>query len=133
MEGYYVLAVIITAVGLWNLLLLIWAYFPGNLATTIGTLNKVTHRQNVQTKHGIVIPNVTDYRYSYTVNGRKYTVSGSRNVHKRTLFKKVSVVYIKVLPQIAYIDKFTGQTQWIISAGFLFLGISLLLILHNTP
>ena len=56
---------------------------------------------------------------------------GNRNAHKRTLFKKVSVVYIKGLPRIAYIDKFTGENQWVAGICFLFLGFMCLWALHQ--
>ena len=131
MEFYYAITIGAIAIGLWNIFLIIWAKSPAHLGTAVGTLRKVTNRKNVRTKHGWVIPNVTDYHYYYIVGKRNYKLSGSRNVHKRTLFKKVTVVYIKGLPWIAYINRFTGENQWVIGICFLFLGFMGLWVLKQ--
>lgn len=131
MEFYYFITYGSIIIGLWNIFIIIWAKNPAHLGTAVGTLGKVTNLKNVRSKHGWVIPNVTDYRYHYTVGKQNYKISGNRNAHKRTLFKKVSVVYIKGLPRIAYIDKFTGENQWVAGIGFLFLGFMCLWVLHQ--
>lgn len=131
MEFYYLLSGSAIAIGIWNILLIIWAKNPNHLDTAVGTLLNFMHSRNVKTKHGATIPNITRYRYIYHVNGKPHRISGSRYAHKRTLFKKVTVVYIKGLPQVAYIGRFTGEMQWVWGICSLFLGCLLLWTLHT--
>ena len=123
MEFYHFITYSSIIIGLWNIFIILWAKNPKHLGTAVGTLGKVTILKNVRTKHGWILPNVTDYRYYYTIGNRTYKISGSRNAHKRTLFKKVSVIYIKGLPRIAYINQFTGENQWVAGICFIFLGL----------
>ena len=131
MEFYHVIIYGSILIGLWNIFLIIWAKNPAHLGTAIGTLGKVTNSKNVKSRHGWIIPNVTNYCYDYTVGNRSYKLSGSRNVHKRTLFKKALIVYIKGFPRIAYIDKFTAENQWVFGICFLFMGLMCLWTLNQ--
>lgn len=59
-------------IGLWNLLIAILGLFPQCLSTTIGTLSNTKTHKNVKGRWGTSIPTLTNYAYSYEVNGNKY-------------------------------------------------------------
>lgn len=110
------------AIGLWNLMIAILGMFPHSLSTAVGTLShKKTHR-NVKGRYGTV-PILTNYIYSYTVNGKQYRCSGRVMGTKRHLLPKASMVYVKWFPRHAYPNKFKGENEWIKAFLMLFPGI----------
>lgn len=108
-----VAALVMLIPGMWFLFLALWSLNPDHLGTAVGTLSKCHNSKNIPSKYNRVIKNLTDYTYTYQVNGKTYKLSGSKAQHRRTVFRKVTVVYLKIIPRRAYIDRFTGVTEWL--------------------
>ena len=115
----YSLAVITLFVGLWNLLIAILGLFPRFHGTTVGTLTKANTQKNVRSRHGHLIPRCTQYAYTYTVKGRQYRYSRQMQYSKRRLLPKASLVYVKWFPRHAYVNKFTGEVEWVMGISML--------------
>ena len=128
MDFYIVMAIIPTAVGLWNLIIATLGLFPQFLSSTIGTLTNAVTRKNVLTKHGRRIPTLTRYSYIYTVNGKKYRYSSEELYSKRRLLPKASMVYVKWFPRHAYPNNFNGVNEWVIGGTMFILGVFLIII-----
>lgn len=109
MEAALIFSLIYILSGLWFLFLTIYALFPGNHVSTVGTLTKRVTRKNVRSKHGYLIPNVTNYTYSYTVNGRTYRLKQTGHHTKSCLTRKVTIVYLRGFPRCAAIDRYNGS------------------------
>ena len=115
--------------GLWFLFLAVWSRNPDHLGTAVGTLTKCHTSKNVATRHGVV-KNLTDYVYTYQVNGKTYKITGMRRQPRRMVLRKVTVVYLKISPRRAYIDQFTCTVEWLLAfvllaGAFVYLFISL--------
>ena len=65
---------------------------------------------------------VTKYIYVYTVNGKQYKYSGEKEIHKRYLLPKVTMVSVKGFPRHAYPNKFTGLKEWAAGLSLIFMG-----------
>ena len=100
--------------GLWFLFLAVWSRNPDHLGTTVGTLTRCHTSKNVATRHGVV-KNLTDYVYTYQVDGKTYIITGMRRQPRRMVLRKVTVVYLKISPRRAYLDQFTGTVEWLIA------------------
>ena len=105
--------------GLWGIILAAASRFPRFRGETVGTLRKADTRRNVPRKYG-TIPILTEYIYTYTVNGKEYRYKGYMYHGKRSVFKKVPIVYITFCPRCAYLYEFRGDRE-------LILGITMLL------
>ena len=115
--------------GLWFLFLAVWSRNPDHLGTAVGTLTKCHTSKNVTTRYGVV-KNLTDYVYTYQVNGKTYKITGMRRQPRRMVLRKVTVVYLKISPRRAYIDQFTCTVEWLLAfvllaGAFVYLFISL--------
>ena len=125
MEDYIFLIVasaIAVLIGLWNLMIAVLGCFPKLLCTALRSLAKTNTLKNVPLKHGGCIPNLTKYTYVYAVNGKQYKYSAEKRTHKRNLFSKVIMVYVKGFPRHAYPNKFTGFKEWSIGIFLIILG-----------
>ncbi|MBE6664807.1 MAG: hypothetical protein E7603_01120 [Ruminococcaceae bacterium] len=134
MEDYILLMVasaIAILIGLWNLIIAILGCFPKHRAEALGTLAKTNTLKNVPLKHGGYIPNLTKYTYVYTVNGKQYKYSAEKRTHKRNLFFKVTMVYVKGFPKHAYPNKFTGFKEWTLGIFLILMGSMFLFICIN--
>ena len=100
--------------GLWFLFLALWSRNPNHLGTAVGTLTQCHTSKNVATRYGVV-KNLTDYAYTYQVDGKTYKITGMRRQPRRVVLRKVTVVYLKISPRRAYIDSYTGTTEWLIA------------------
>lgn len=105
--------------GLWFLFLWLYGLFPGTTKTTVGTLARSHTMKNVRTRSGRVIKRITDYTYTYTVNGKLRKIKGSGYHTRRYVPKKVTVVYLRGFPRCAYIEDFTGTRELILAFFFL--------------
>lgn len=123
MDFYIVIAVSALLVGLWNLTIAVLGCVPRFRATAVGTLTKANSKQNVRTRHGGIIPILTRYAYTYTVNGKEYRYSSEEHHGKRRLFAKAPMVYVKWFPRHAYPNKFKGTTEWVLGIMMLLMGI----------
>lgn len=122
-------ALVMLIPGLWFLFLAAWSRNPDHLGTAVGTLTKCHTSKNVTTRHGVV-RNLTDYVYTYQVDGKTYKITGMRRQPRRKVLRKVTVVYLKISPRRSYIDQFTGTVEWLyafvlLAGGFVYLCISL--------
>ena len=104
--------------GLWFLFLAVWSRNPDHLGTAVGTLTKCHTSKNVTTRYGVV-KNLTDYVYTYQVDGKTYKITGMRRQPRRMVLRKVTVIYLKIAPRRAYIDQFTGTVEWVIAFALL--------------
>ena len=104
--------------GIWNIVIAASVRFPRFRGETTGTLTKADTRRNIPAKHRI-IPIETEYIYTYTVNGRKYRYKGRRYHGKRSLFRKVPMIYVTFCPHYAYPYKFRGDRELILGIGML--------------
>ncbi|MBQ3490536.1 MAG: hypothetical protein IJA86_08095 [Clostridia bacterium] len=118
-------------IGLWNLMIAILGCFPKLHRTAPGTLVKANTLKNVPRKRGGRIPNLTKYTYVYTVNGKQYKYSAEKEIHKRRLFPRTSMVYVKCFPRHAYPNKFTGFKEWLLGIYLILMGFLLLFISVN--
>ena len=100
--------------GLWFLFLALWSRNPNHLGTAVGTLTKCHTSKNVATRYGVV-KNLTDYAYTYQVDGKTYKITGMRRQPRRVVLRKVTVVYLKISPRRAYIESYTGTAEWLIA------------------
>ena len=132
MAFFFGLAGIAIFIGLWNLMIAILGLFPKLHATAIGTLTKANTQKNVRTRHGYLIPRLTQYAYTYTVKGRVYRYSQQMRHSKRRLLPKVSFVYVKWFPRHAYPNKFTGMVEWVMGFCMLFVGMLFLYVLSTS-
>ena len=122
-------ALVMLIPGLWFLFLAVWSRNPDHLGTAVGTLTKCHTSKNVTTRYGVV-RNLTDYVYTYQVDGKTYKITGMRRQPRRKVLRKVTVVYLKISPRRSYIDQFTGTVEWLyafvlLAGGFVYLYISL--------
>ena len=125
MDDYIILILasgIAILIGFWNLMIAILGCFPKCRVNSLGTLAKTNTLKNVPLKHGGCIPNLTKYTYIYTVNGKQYKYSDEKRTHKRNLFSKVTMVYVKRFPRHAYPNKFTGFKEWTAGISLIFVG-----------
>lgn len=127
MEFILISGIIVLSVGLYFLVLAIRSRDPKHLQTTVGTLTKTSGFKNFQTRYGL-IRNLTDYTYTYSVNGKDYRISGSYPKHRRFVPKKVEIIYLIGFPRRAYIGEYTGVVEWSIAVSFSILGAVLLAI-----
>ncbi len=128
----YGLAGITILIGFWNLMIAVLGLFPKYQATAVGTLTKANTKINFRTRHGYLIPRLTHYAYTYTVNDKLYRYSREMHHSKRRLLPKVSLVYVKGFPRHAYPNKFTGTVEWVIGLCMLFVGASFLYVLASS-
>ena len=113
---------VLILIGLFFLWLALRGRKPENLVETVGDLTRRQHFKNMQIKSHKV-KNLTDYAYSYTVDGRTYRLSGIQWTHPRKLFRKATIVYLKGFPRVAYIGEFTGIQEWTLAIAFLAMGL----------
>jgi hypothetical protein len=92
-------------------------------------LTNANTKKNVPTRHGLRIPVLTRYVYTYSVNGKQYTYSGEELYSKRRLLPKAPMVYVKWFPRRAYPYKFKGTTEWAMGIVMLLLGSILVWVL----
>ena len=131
--GFYIaIAVIIVLIGLWNLMIAILGLFPQFQSTTVGTLTKSNTKRNSRSRHGLLIPILTRYVYTYTVKGREYSYSSEGRHSKRRLLPKASLVYVKWFPRHVYPNKFSGTIEWIMGLLMLFLGAVLIFVITSS-
>ncbi len=126
---FYSLAAIVLFIGLWNLLIAILGLFPIFHATAVGTLTKANTQKNVRTRHGHLLPRLTQYAYTYTVKGKHYRHSRQMQYSKRRLLPKASLVYVKWFPRHAYVNKFTGEVEWAMGISMLCIACLFLYVL----
>lgn len=131
MNPYIIITAIIILIGSWNLMIAILGLFPQCLSTAIGTLSKANTKKNVRSKHGYIIPVMTRYAYTYTVNGKNYKYNATMYHSKRRLLSKASMVYVKWFPHRAYPNKFKGTTEWVLGIILLLAGISLIIAIRS--
>lgn len=129
MNALTVAALVMLIPGLWFLFLAVWSRNPDHLDTAVGTLTKCHTSKNVTTRYGVV-KNLTDYVYTYQVDGKTYKITGMRRQPRRKVLRKVTVVYLKIFPRRAYLDQFTGTLEWLyafvlLAGGLVYLYISL--------
>lgn len=82
----------VLALSLYNLLIAVLGAIPGCKATAVGTLKRRRTRRNVLSRHGHIIPAVTDYTYEYTVKGKPYSYKSFGYFTKGHLHEKVTMV-----------------------------------------
>jgi len=122
-DFYTILALVIMAIGLWNLVIAILGLFPRFLSDAVGTLTDVKTKKNVRTIHGHRIPISTRYTYTYTVKGKEYRYCAGAMYSKRRLLSKVSMVYVKWFPRHAYPNRFKGTNEWVLGFAIFFTGM----------
>lgn len=127
----YALAGITILIGLWNLMIAVLGLFPKCRALAVGTLTKANTKINYRTRHGHLIPRLTHYAYTYSVNSKLYRYSREIYRSKRRLLPKISLVYVKGFPRHAYPNKFTGTVEWVMGLCMLFLGALFLYMLSS--
>ena len=127
----YTLAGVVLFIGLWNLTIAVLGLFPKCRASAVGTLTKANTKINHRTRHGHLIPRLTHYAYTYSVNSKLYRYAREIYRSKRRLLPKISLVYVKGFPRHAYPNKFTGAVEWVTGLGMLFLGALFLYILSS--
>ena len=94
---------------------------PGNLDSTVGELKHKKGYKQYKLKNRTVA-NATEYTYTYTVNGKVYSLRGERLMRSQNLRKRMSIVYLRCFPRCAYEDKFTGIAEWLIGGSLIVLG-----------
>jgi len=127
MEFILIFGITILFIGLFYLIPVIRSRNPKNLCATVGTLSKTSSFKNFQTRYGL-FKNLTDFTYTYSVNGKSYRISGSAPKHRRFIPNKVDIVYLKGFPRSAYIEEYTGVIEWLLSISFSIMGAILLAI-----
>ena len=131
MVFYYILAALLGLIGLWYLMIAVLGLIPKIRATTVGVLTKANTYKKVKARYG-TIPFLTEYEYSYKVNGKEYKYSTFGYHRKNILMRKVSIVYVKWCPKHAYPNKFTGLKEWILGIGWLIIGAMFIYAITKT-
>lgn len=116
-----------SSLGVWFLFLTIYGRNPKNQMHTIGTLIQKKTKRNVAGRH-CTIPVITDYTYSYTVNGKEYRIRHSVQNTKRGIMKKATIVYLKGFPRCAGIEQYHNSLHGFLSALLLLGGILMILL-----
>lgn len=129
MDLLTVLSVISILAGCWYLMIAILGLFPKLRNKTVGILKKASSVKNVRVGRSSWVPNLTDYTYVYTVNGKDYRYSGQITRSKSNLLPRVVLVYVKGFPRHVYPDNFKGVNQWVMGMFYIFLGVILLITL----
>lgn len=117
---FLIAGLIILIPGLFYIGLAFCSRNPKNTIAVPGVLTKRQGFKNVTIKH-FTVKNLTDYIYTYEANGKQY-YKGTQWVHPRKLFKRVSIVYLRGFPRIAYIDQFTAVNEWALGITLSMLG-----------
>lgn len=125
-----ILASVCLLFGIWNIIIAAASRFPRFRGETVGTLKKADTRRNIPVKHRI-IPIQTDYIYTYTVNGKEYRYLGKKYHGKRSVFKKVPLVYITFCPRCAYPYEFRGDRELILGITMLLTAAMFVFVLLN--
>ena len=110
MAFFLTFGIIILLPGLFFLFLAFKGRNPQNLINVPGELTQRKGFKNIRIKT-YTVKNLTDYAYSYEVNGKQYVLKGTQWTHPRKLFKKVSIIYLRGFPRVAYIEHFTGACE----------------------
>lgn len=113
--------------GVFCLLLAVQSRNPLNLVSTTGELTKKVGYKNYRLKKGTV-PNAAEYTYTYTVNGKPYSLRGVQLTHVRNLRKRVPVVYLRSFPRCAYVEQFSGIAEWLLAISLIAVGALLVTI-----
>lgn len=127
MKILLVLGLFVLLLGLFFLWLALRGRNPKNQAVTVGELTYVHGMKNVKVKTHTV-KNMTDYCYTYTVNGKQYRMAGTRWTHPRKLLNRITIVYQKGFPKVAYVDHYTGDNERMLAIFLLALGVICLAI-----
>ena len=127
MEIYIWIFVALILAGCWYLMIAILGLFPKFQRKSVAILKKASSVKNVHLgRNGSVfIPNLTDYTYVYTVNGKEYKYSGHITRSKSNLLPRTILVYVKGFPRHAYPDKFNGINEWAMGFCYIFMAIIL--------
>lgn len=107
--------------GLFFIVLAIRSRNPQNLVSVPGELTKLKGYKNYKMK-SYAVPNMTEYTYTYTVNGKQYELRGAQRTHPRNVRKRVSIIYLRGFPRCAYEEHFSGITEWLIAISLIVLG-----------
>lgn len=132
MELLIMAGIAVILIGLWYYFVAVMALFPKNLDKTVAVLEKASTIRNTHGKHGQLIPVVTKYVYTYTVNGKKYKLKRETFRSKQHLHQRVPVVYLKKLPRYAYEHKFKGINEWVIGSFFILYGVLIFVAIFLT-
>ena len=129
MDLHIVISIAIILAGCRYLIIAILGLFPKFQRKSVANLKKASSFKNVHLGRGgsVFVPNLTDYTYVYTVNGKKYRYSGHITRSKSNLLPKVILVYVKGFPRHVYPDRFKGTYEWIMGFFCIFMSILFLL------
>ena len=108
--------------GVFLMVLAIRSRNPQNLVSTTGELTQYKGYKEYKLKNRTV-PNATEYTYTYTVNGKSYSLRGVQHTHPRNLPKRVEIVYLRSFPRCAYQDHFSGTAEWLLAVSLIAMGI----------
>ena len=129
MEVYVWISVALILVGCWYIMIAVLGLFPKFQRKSVAILKKASSVKNVHLGRtgSVFIPNLTDYTYVYTVNGKEYKYSGHITRSKSNLLPRAILVYVKGFPRHVYPDKFKGTNEWVMGFFYIFMGVMLLL------
>lgn len=118
-------------VGLFFLLVAVRSRNSDYLITVSGELTRIKGFKNVRTKYYFA-KNMSDYIYTYTVGNKRYKYRGSQLTHPRKVLKRITIVYLKGFPRIAYAEHFSGHRERMfalcfIVSGILWIGLAVLI------
>lgn len=100
---------------------------PNNLISTTGKLTQRKSYKNYRIKNRTV-PNVTEYTYTYIVNGKRYHLRGNHYAHPRNVRKRVTIVYLRGFPRCAYEEHYSGTLEWLLAISLIALGAFCIII-----
>ncbi len=115
--------------GTFFLYLVLMSRKPEHRVTTTAELTKVTGYKNVVCKDGRIIKNQAGYTYSYTVKGKRYTLKGFQNTHPRSVRRRVTVVYLRGFPRLAYLENYSGAIEQLMAGCCIVIGLACLALL----
>lgn len=122
MVSFFVVGFACLLSGLFFMALAIRSGNPQNLVFTTGELTHYKGYKEYKLKNRAV-PNATEYTYSYTVNGKVYSLHGVQYTHPRNLPKRVDIIYLRGFPRCAYEGHFSGASEWILALSLIIMGV----------
>ena len=105
MDEVYIFPVIFFAIGFMCLFLALWGLNPKHLGTAVGKLEN-SKRVMVWSRSARKKVPITNFVYLYEVGSKTYRLKRASHTSRKSLFQRITVVYVKGFPRFGYPEKF---------------------------